>query len=193
MKNIFLAYLFILFELVLPLGAGSIEFFPNWIGYFFLAKAFKELAGKSETFNKNVMITEGMVVVDLAMWGLDIFCPEAIIVIQIPLKFLLKLFFYTSTYNVVKGIKEIEKYHQVDIGAKKMDVAWKLFVGMRLASVIARINISIWLIVSILYFVARVYQLVVINKTRKAYAMLPQEVSKKSMKEKAMVQSEQDI
>ena len=184
MKNILIAYVFILFELAVPLGEGSIEFIPGWIGYFFLAKAFKGLGDKSETFSKNVMLTEGMAGIDLAIWIVDIFCPGAIITIQTPMKFLLKLFFYVSTYNVVKGIREIQEYHQVDIGAKKMDTAWKLLVGMRIAFVVARVNVVIWLLVTVLYFVACVYQLLVINKTRKAYSGCAQEVKKKSMKEK---------
>lgn len=190
MKNIFIAYFFVLFELSPALGEGSIELFPKWIGYFFLVKAFKELKNKSETFKKNIMLTEGMVVVDGVVWLLDIFCPGALVVIQTPLKFLLRLFFYSSTYNVVKGIKEIEEYHHANIGAKKMNIAWWLFVGTKLSGIIASINVISLLVVSLLHLVACIYQLIVLNKTRKAYNKLPQEGEKKNMKERAMVQKE---
>ena len=190
MKNIFIAYFFILFELSPELGAGSIELFPKWVGYLFLVKAFKELANKSETFKKNIMTTEAMVVVDGAVWLLDIFLPGALVVIQTPMKFLLRLFYYSSTYNVVKGIKEIEEYHDVNIGAKKINKAWWFFVGTKLSGIIASVNVISLLIVSMLHLVACVYHLIVLNKTRRAYNSLPQTVEKKSMKERAMVQTE---
>ena len=190
MKYIFIAYFFILFELSPELGASSIELFPKWVGYLFLVKAFKELANKSETFKKNIMLTEAMVVVDGAVWLLDIFLPGTLVVIQTPLKFLLRLFYYSSTYNVMKGIKEIEEYHNADIGAKKINTAWWLFVTTKLSGIVASVNVLSLLIVSILHLVACIYHIIVLNKTRKAYNGLPQKVERKSMKERAIVKME---
>ena len=190
MKNIFIAYFFIMFELSPEFGASSIELFPKWVGYLFLVRAFKELANKSETFKKNIMLTEAMVVVDGAVWLLDIFLPGTLTVIQTPMKFLLRLFYYSSTYNVMKGIKEIEEYHHADIGAKKINTAWWFFFGTKISGIIASVNVISLLIVSILHLVACIYHLVVLNKTRKAYEGLPQTVEKKSMRERAMIQSE---
>ena len=190
MKYIFIAYFFILFELSPELGTGSIELFPKWIGYIFLAKAFKELANKSDTFKKNIMLTEGMALADGIVWLLDIFFPGTLLVIQSPLKLLLRLFYYSSTYNVVKGIKEIEVYHNVNIGAKKINTAWWLFVTTKLSGIVASVNVLSLLVVSMLHLVACVYYLIVLNKTRKAYNGLPQTVEKKSMKECAKVQTE---
>ena len=62
MKNIFIAFIFILFDFAITLGSCRIGLIPTCVGYWFLGKGIGKLAEKSPSCQKIVPYIKPMMI-----------------------------------------------------------------------------------------------------------------------------------
>ena len=109
MSQLFFGYFLILFNYNLTIAGFTFDVLPNFIGYFFLLRAVKELAPENESFRKSALPVQIMLVVSAAVWVLNgiglLGKVAAVRTITLSLVDLTMLFIL---YTHIKGISGIE-------------------------------------------------------------------------------------
>ena len=190
MRKILIAYIFLLFEVTIPFGEGKMELLPTWIGYIFLVKGFSELQEESIIYKEKIFILEGVSITAAMIWFLEAIYPNALLIVQGPVKKLVRLFFYNITYMVVTGTEEIEEYYHVDIGAEKLKKAWWIYSLIRIINSISIDNVKIYILTTCAMFIAAIYNLFVFYKIVKLYNGLAKEKMKYRLKKCATINEE---
>lgn len=168
MNNIFIAFIFILFNFSLDLNGHMLNLIPTFIGYWFLYKGLVELQEKCSRFTRVVSWTKGMLVFATLNWGVQLIFSDlgwGLTVLQL----VEVLFNLIITYQVIVGLIEYEKERQIDIYALKLRSAW-------MVAIILSLLVSIFMVIPIVYqigvvlsFIANVYVIVRLYKTKQAY------------------------
>ncbi len=174
MNNVFIGFIFIMFDFTLNLGNSSISLIPSFIGYWFLAKGLKELEGESAKCGNMIPWSTGMMIFTAITWVLDA------IGISGQLGFIGTIVGIVGTvlsiyisYQVVMGIKEVEDYHRVDIMADKVKSSWFAYMIATVAAMVVVWIPVINIIAVVAAFICDVLFVVAVNNTKKAYYMLP--------------------
>lgn len=172
MNNIFLGFIFILFDFTLNFNESTLSLMPAFVGYWFLGKGLVELQGRSESITKAIPLAKFMIVFSAITWLINLFAIQLGLV-GTAIGLVETVFSIYVSYLVVVGIKEVEEYHQADLQANKLKQAWLMSTICRLC-----VGLLIWvpfliLIVIVVAFAIHIYFMVALNNTKKAYYELP--------------------
>lgn len=172
MNNIFIGFIFILFDFTLNFNENTLSLLPAFVGYWFLGKGLVELQDRSENITKAIPLAKFMIVFSAITWLINLFAiPLGVVGAAIGL--VETVFSIYVSYLVVVGIKEVEEYHQADLQADQLKKAWLMSTICRLC-----VGLLIWvpfliLIAIVAAFIIHIYFMVILNNAKKAYYELP--------------------
>lgn len=176
MNNIFIGFIFILFDFTLSFNENTLSLLPAFVGYWFLGKGLVELQDRSESITKAIPFAKFMIVFSAITWLINLFAiPLGFVGIAIG--FVETVLSIYVSYLVVVGIKEVEEYHQADLQADKLKQAWLISTICRLC-----VGLLIWvpfliLVAIVATFIIHIYFMMLLNNTKKAYYELPPRTS----------------
>lgn len=172
MNNIFVGFIFILFDFSLTFGGSTISLMPSFLGYWFWGRGLADLQGKSPTLAKMTPWARGMMIFTAITWVLNVLA-ISFGIFDIIIGIVASVLTIYVTYKVVAGIKEVEEYHQTYIYADELRTAW-------VASTIASISTLFlaWIpligfVVTLIAIAINIYFMVIMNKVKKAYEEIP--------------------
>lgn len=174
MNNIFWGFFFVTLDFSLNLGNISIGLIPSFIGFWLLGKGLTELEKESTLFQKMIPWTKGMMIFTAIIYACDLFGVWVFLGgIGTFIGIIASILNLYVTYQIVMGFKELEDYHQANIGAEKLRSAWMAKVIATLVTILIVFIPLINIIALIVAFVLNILFLVAVYNSKKAYLELP--------------------
>lgn len=173
MDKIFWGFLLLFFNINLNLGNCTINLLPAWLGYLFLLQGAAQMLPESELFGKMRPWCTGMVAYTGVLWVMDIlhfnFYLEWINVLLMLISVLGQLY---VSYLFIRALMNVEQRREADLQCAYLDKVWRVVAGADVLSIVMLI-IPVFAIISVLVaFVAGIFFLVAVHRTRKAYHAL---------------------
>lgn len=170
MKNLFIGLLLVYLEFNINLGTSTIGLFPDFIGYIFIIKGLNELADISNRFYKIKTISKIMAIYSSLLYAANLVGFSAA---NTWISFILSIAgliasLYIS-FNIVMGVKDIERIHDCKLNSETLFSCWKLIAAFSFLAYIAIIFPVLAIIALILDVVFIICFLVSFNKTKNLY------------------------
>ena len=172
MNNIFIGFIFLLFDFSINLGESSISLVPSCVGFWLIGKDLAALAGKSPTMAKTIPWAKAMMVVSAIIWVLNA-TAIGIGILGFGAGLIVALLTFYVTYNIVVGVKELEAYHQANLQAETLKKAWMMSTVVSIIGAVLSLIPLIGMIVVVAGIVLNVYFMTCLNQTKKLYEMIP--------------------
>lgn len=170
MRNIFIGFLLVFLNLSFNIGDCIIGIVPNFIGYIFILKGIDEFKNDNQFIYKMRNFAIGMIIYTSIIYALDLFTISVKLgLLGNTLKLVSTIVCYYILYNIIKGIREIESLHNIDIQGETLRSKWDIMVFSQIASVVF-VSIPIILIVLIIIsLITAIMFFVAFNTTTKLY------------------------
>lgn len=175
MRNIFIGVLLTFLNFRLNIGDCIIGIIPNFVAYAYMVKGIDELENESQIILNMRKFAVGMIVYSSILYALDLFKISAnFILLSNILKLISTMIGFYISYYIIKGIKEIEKIHSVDLQGETLRLKWDIMVFSIIASCIFALALIpiIFIILVIITVITTTIFLVAFNKTTKLYEEL---------------------
>lgn len=172
MKNIFIAFIFILFDFAITLDSCRIGLIPSCVGYWFLAKGIPKLAEKAPSCQKIIPYIKPMMLFTAVLYILDLIgFSQSIISFVLGLVSLTGMFYIS--YHVVKGIQELQQVYHANLNAGKLYASWKMFAVFTGAAYVLIFIPLVNLACMLLGIIASVIFLISIYQSMELYNIIP--------------------
>ena len=169
MNRIFAGMVFIFIEFNININTSQIGLFPDFVGYIFMAQGLTELSQKSRRFSAALPFATVMAV----LTGIDYVVKLMGLSAGTTLGYFVWLAFtcislYIS-YNIVMGIKEMEKTELRFLGAEGLFRWWMMLFIWSVVSFGLFLIPALWVVIAIAGFIFSLCYLLGFNSTRKLY------------------------
>ena len=173
MDKIFWGFLLLFIDFKLNLGSCTINLLPGWLGYLFLLQGATQMLPESELFEKVRPWCTGMMIYNGALWVMDILGTDIeLIWVNVLLMLISVLGQLYVSYLFIRALMNVEQHREADLQCAYLDKVWRVVAGADVLSIVMLI-IPVFAIISVLVaFVAGIFFLVAVHRTRKAYREL---------------------
>lgn len=172
MKNIFIGLLLIFFNLNLDINTSRINLIPDFIGYLFIIKGIAEMSPLSNYFMKIINPAKILMGFSIIFYAADILgfsLSEGNQGAVLAVSFIFTLANLYISWNIVKGILDMEKTSEIKLEGNNLFTSWK---PMAIFSVLVYLLVVLQplaLISIILAFIFQIYFLFSFSKSKNIY------------------------
>ena len=128
MKKLFWGLFFILLNLTITAGDCKIGLLPSFIGYILLVIGFGGLSDRCENYRKIIPITKVAVAYSIIVYILDLLpmgvSDDFLIILGI-VGLILQMYIL---YEMIAGIKGLEKKYDLEFYGDQLSICWKMSV-----------------------------------------------------------------
>ena len=170
MKLIFWGLIFLFFDFNLNFGASSISLLPAFVGFALIRKGMGTVT-ECERYGKAQPWMLAGIACSAVVWVLNLLGTPDGSVLGFVLGVVSGAFQLVATWQIAKGVAELEDVYQYDLYAKPLMTAWTvLLIWVILVRVTAWLGIDVLAMLALLAsFVFMIYYIVRFHKSRKAY------------------------
>lgn len=167
MKLIFWGLFFLLFDFELNFGSSTVSILPTFVGYAMIFVGMGRVA-ECEAYARTRSWAAAGIVFSAVVWLLNCLgVSYAVLVIVFTIiGTVLQLF---VTYEIAKGIRELEGIHGYDMYGKSLMSAWIVLLVWRILTQVT-IMPMFAMIAMLASLIFTIYYIVRFHKSRKAYA-----------------------
>lgn len=170
MKLIFWGLIFLFFDFNLNFGASSISLLPAFVGYALIRTGMGRVT-ECERYGKARSWMLAGIAYSAVVWVLNLLGMPAGSALGFVLGVAGGVFLLVATWQIAKGVAELEGVCRYDLYAKPLMTAWTvLLIWVILVRVTAWLGIELLAMIALLAsFVFMIYYIVRFHKSRKAY------------------------
>lgn len=170
MDLLFRGMLFVLLDFNLDLGEHTIGLIPDWLGYWWVAKGFLELAEEWDGFRKGRSVALALAVYTGVLYGMDLLALSVQIEALVWVLYIIATAAgLVTTWIIAKGVCRMEENHGWDLQGRKLNDLWLYMAVLDIVAVlfswvpvVGVVGIVASMIIAICYLVA-------LNGCRKRY------------------------
>ena len=172
MSNIFVGLLLIFLDFDLNVGSSTIGLIPDFLGGIFLMMGMKEMKTESEYFKKNEVFTLVYTIISAVIYAGNLFgLFSEVIYLGWIAGLAATVLVILLSYNIVKGIEDMEIRMQTNLEAKSLFNFWLVIAILNGAALLSYIIPLVVIPVAIASFVITILFLVKLNTSKKNYQM----------------------
>ena len=172
MSNIFVGLLLIFLDFDLNVGSSTIGLIPDFLGGIFLMMGMKEMKTESEYFKKNEVFTLVYTIISAVIYAGNLFgLFSEVIYLGWIAGLAATVLVILLSYNIVKGIEDMEIRMQTNLEAKSLFNFWLVIAILNGAALLSYIIPLVVIPVAIASFVMSILFLVKLNTSKKNYQM----------------------
>lgn len=120
----FIGFFFIFIDWPIPLLSGTLDVFPNLVGYLLILRGAQVLRAESRHFSLVFLLSAVLGAVSVAELVLSLFGLLSNGILSAVISLLMTLAFLYLSYGICKGAKDMEARRNRPIGADKLLTAW---------------------------------------------------------------------
>lgn len=170
MGNILIGLIFIFFEFNLNLNGFIFGLIPDFIGYIFIIKGFKELSDESDYFLNIQPLAKGMVFYSLILYVMNLLHLYSDVEwISIILGLISTVVNLYIMFEIINGVIDIESKRGIDLNSSTLKSVWTVFAILNIAGYILMIIPILSGLCSICSAIFMIIFLVQFNKSKNLY------------------------
>lgn len=162
--------LLLFLNLNIDIGSFRIGLIPNFLGYLFLLNGTSELSIYSYRFSKIKPCIIIMIIFSCAVYVIEFFRISALNDgLAFVFSLILIILSLAISYNIIMGIRDIEKKEMKNLNSDKLYFAWKLLTVCSFI-IYLFLFIKVLTIISVIIgFIVGIYYIHIFNKTKKMF------------------------
>ena len=171
MQSIFYGILLSFLNFNFNIGESKIGLIPDFLGYIFMFKGVEELAMESDKFTKVKLHIKLMIGYTLFVYIMDLLGISGQInqIFNMMLGIIFAIIALYITYNIVRGIADIEERYNYNLKSDKLYFLWKARVIFTVLVYITTFISELVLIIIIIGFIINVYFIVELYNSKNLY------------------------
>ena len=132
MKNIFYGFLLVFLSFDFTIGRSTINLIPDFIGYILIIKGIDQLISESDNFSKSRSLAQGMAIYSGIIFLMDLLgITGSLGNLAIILGIISTIVSLYITYNLIAGVKDIEKNHGTALNGNELYSLWKVMAVLQ--------------------------------------------------------------